>query len=83
MTQVAFCRSNGLSRYAFQYWKTRLAVDQKPPSRFIELSALGVASSAAIEIVVNERFHLHVPEGIGAEHLKAVLSVVSQLLEPS
>jgi transposase len=77
-TQVSYCRKHGLSRHAFQYWKHNLQGSRH--NRFVELSrTTGAGSGDVVEILINGRVQIRVPQGVSPEHLHMVLQTVKEL----
>jgi hypothetical protein len=77
-TQVSYCQKHGLSRHAFQYWKHNLQGSRS--NRFIELSrATGAGPGGMVEILIDGRVQIRVPQGVSSEHLHMVLQTVKEL----
>ena len=77
-TQVSYCRKHGLSRHAFQYWKHNLQGSRS--NRFVELSrATGAGPGGMVEILIDGRIQIRVPQGVSSEHLHMVLQTVKEL----
>ena len=77
-TQLSYCRKHGLSRHAFQYWKHNLQGSRS--NRFIELSrATGAGPGGMVEILIDGRVQIRVPQGVSSEHLHMVLQTVKEL----
>ncbi len=77
-TQVSYCEKHGLSRHAFQYWKRNLEGSRS--NQFVELSrATGPSSGGVVEILIDGRVQIRVPQGVSPEHLRTVLQAVKEL----
>jgi hypothetical protein len=77
-TQVSYCQKHGLSRHAFQYWKHKLGKSR--PRQFVELSgATPAGSGGVLEIIIDNRVQIRVPQGVSGEHLHLVLQAVKEL----
>jgi hypothetical protein len=77
-SQVSFCRKHGLSRDAFQYWKHNLEGSRN--NRFVEISRFCPSSSGGVvEIIIDGRIQIRVPQGVSSEHLRIVLQAVKEL----
>lgn len=77
-TQVSYCQRHGLSRHAFQYWKHNLQGSRS--NRFVKLSrATGAGSGGMVEILIDGRVQIRVPQGVSPEHLHMVLQTVKEL----
>jgi transposase len=78
-SQVCYCRAHGLSRHAFQYWKHNLEGGRS--SGFVELSRSTAPHSggAVVEILIDDRVQIRVPQGVTAEQLCTVLQAVKEL----
>ena len=77
-TQVSFCQKHGLSRHAFQYWKRNLRKSRT--SRFVEITpAMPPISGGLIEILIDNRVQIRVPQGVSPEHILMVLQAVKEL----
>jgi hypothetical protein len=77
-TQVSYCRKNGLSRDAFQYWKHNLEGNRN--DRFVEISHFCPPSSGSVvEVFIDGRLQIRIPEGVNPEQLRAVFQAVKEL----
>ena len=77
-TQVCYCRKHGVSRDAFQYWKHNL--EGSKTNRFVELSrATGPGPGAVVEILIDGRIQIRIPQGVSPEYLRTVLQAVREL----
>jgi hypothetical protein len=77
-TQVSYCQKHELSRHAFQYWKKNL--QGRGSNRFVEVSQsslLGVGS--VVEILIDGRVQIRIPQGVSPEQLRTVLQAVKEL----
>jgi hypothetical protein len=77
-SQVSFCRTHGLSRDAFQYWKKIL--ETSGSNGFVEISRSCLSSSVGVvEILIDGRIQIRIPQGVSVEQLRAVLQAVKEL----
>ena len=77
-TQVSYCQKHGLSRHAFQYWKKNL--EGNGSKRFVEVSRSSLSGSGGVvEILIDGRVQIRIPQGVSAEHLQTVLQAVKEL----
>lgn len=77
-TQVSYCRKHGLSRDAFQYWKHNL--EGKSNERFVEIPRFCPPSSGGVvEILIDGRVQIRIPQGVSPEQLRAVFRAVKEL----
>jgi hypothetical protein len=77
-TQASYCGKHGLSRHAFQYWKHNLEGSRS--KRFVELSrSTPCGSGGVVEILIDGRVQIRVPQGVSSEHLRTVLQAVKEL----
>ena len=77
-TQVSYCEKHGLSRHAFQYWKKHL--EGSGGNRFIEVSRSSLSSSGdVVEILIDGRVQIRIPQGVSSEQLRTVFQAVKEL----
>jgi len=77
-SQVFFCRKHGLSRDAFQYWKKILETGGS--NGFVEISRSCLSSSGGVvEIFIDGRVQIRIPQGVSLEQLRAVFQAVKEL----
>jgi hypothetical protein len=77
-SQVFFCRKHGLSRDAFRYWKKILETGGS--NGFVEISRSCLSSSSGVvEILIDGRIQIRVPQGVSPEHLRIVLQAMKEL----
>lgn len=78
VTQLFYCQKHRLSRHAFQYWKKNLEGSRN--SRFVEVSRSSLSSSGGVvEILIDGRIQIRVPQGVSSEHLRTVFQAVKEL----
>lgn len=77
-TQVSYCQKHGLSRHAFQYWKQN--IEGNGSNRFVEVSRSGLSSSGGVvEIFIDGRVQIRIPQGVSPEQLRTVFQAVKEL----
>ena len=80
LTQVAYCRQQGLKVAQFSYWKKRLRPAPSPGTTggaadFIAVQMAG--ASAALVVVLNEHLRVEVRPGFDSATLRAVVQALS------
>ena len=81
LTQVAYCRQQGVNLAQFRYWKKRLLPPQAPSAApgavpgFISVQLASVRSTLAV--VLNERLRVEVYPGFDSTTLRAVVQALS------
>jgi hypothetical protein len=77
LTQVAYCRQQGLNRDQFGYWKKRLLSAQSPDAApgFIAVQMTSVGATLAV--VLNERLRVEVRPGFDPATLRAIIQALS------
>ena len=77
-SQLAYCRKHGLSRDSFRYWKKILETSGN--SEFVEVSrSRSWSPGGVMEILIDGRVQIRIPQGVSAEHLRAVFRAVKEL----
>ena len=77
-SQLAYCRKNGLSRDSFRYWKKILETNGS--SEFVEISRFcSPSSGSVVEIFIDGRLQIRIPQGVSLEQLRAVFQAVKEL----
>ncbi|HYQ91696.1 MAG TPA: IS66 family insertion sequence element accessory protein TnpB [Candidatus Competibacteraceae bacterium] len=80
LTQVAYCRQQGLKVAQFGYWKKRLLPPQAPDAApgatpgFIPVQRASVG--AAVAVVLNERLRVEVYPGFDPATLRALVQAL-------
>jgi hypothetical protein len=80
LTQVAYCRQQGLNRDQFGYWKKRLlsARSASPaPGGTDFIAVQWAAAGAPLVVVLHERFRVEVRPGFDPATLRAVVQALS------
>lgn len=77
-TQVSYCLKHELSRHAFQYWKKNL--EGNGSNRFVEVSRSSLlGAGSVVEILIDGRIQIRIPQGVSSEQLRTVLQAVKEL----
>jgi hypothetical protein len=81
LTQVAYCRQQGLKVAQFGYWKKRLlppTAPQAAPGAALSFIPVQLASArVTLAVVVNERLRVEVYPGFDSATLRAVVQALS------
>ena len=81
MTQVAYCRQQGVNLAQFRYWKKRLLPTRSPDAAtgaspgFIAVQM--TSAGAMLAVVLNERLRVDVYPGFDPATLRAVVQALS------
>lgn len=81
LSQVAFCRSEGITTVTLARWRREFGDESKPPEspvRFVKVEVGGGAGSAVIEVDLASGHRLRVPPGFSAEDLERILAVLER-----
>jgi hypothetical protein len=79
LSQLEFCREQGLSRFGFGKWKVRLeGAGPRGGARLVRVGTarVGTAAPRGIRLTVSGRYALEIPEGFDGPTLGRVLEVL-------
>src|SRR5512142_1062617 len=77
MTQVAYCRQQGLHVAQFGYWKKRLLPVRSPDAAPGFIAVQMTSAGATLAVVLNERLRVDVYPGFDPATLRAVVQALS------
>ena len=84
-SQVAFCRENELSRWAFLYWKRKLLDNSSGVgAAFVQVPnplEMKPEQRGTISIEIKSRYRIEVEEGFQVAALNRILDVLEERLE--
>jgi hypothetical protein len=81
LTQVAYCRQSGLSRFQFQYWKRRFQESVSLPA-LIEVpfaSVMARKPNQALRLLVGDQYQIAVERDFDPVALRQLIGVLDRL----
>lgn len=76
MTQVAYCRQQGLRVSQFGYWKKRLLPIRSPDAAAGFIAVQMTSAGATLAVVLNERLRVDVYPGFDPATLRALVQAL-------
>lgn len=84
LSQIEFCRRNGLNRHRFQYWKRRTGKNNQTVP-IVELGGLSSVctgyspKNTGLGLIIDGRFRIEIPDGFNPATLEQLIDTLGRL----